>query len=160
MVPNAEIELPEIDGRLANSKLVESAAQSKLNYSDKFHRSGCFLFRNAFDPNDINRLKTFAKGFLSDSNILQLSEKNDLQGTRNFFPVGLAGGVVGPSIYANKFILPVVSEVLENDFLVSRVDLLDSPPGNEKTSCHSDHVSLFWDHLAPDIIGKVPSANL
>lgn len=159
---NAEmcLEVPELEVDCCKQLQARLSQEDGPQWHEAFQKTGCFIFRRAFEPKEILALRAYAKKLVLELNQEHSPEQQEdnVVGSRIFHPLGLAQGNVSQSIYANEHVLPVVADVLEDDFLLSEITLISSPPGNDKTVRHYDHTSLFPEKHAKDILDKVPPA--
>lgn len=113
-----------------------------LRFVEDFDQAGCLLIRNAFDPGYLSVLrqdleKSIRRRSLGIDRALVVGDK------RLMHSVAMEGVWNTPELYANKYLMPLLNEILGKDLIVGSLVGVISNPGSETQHIHRDYSSLY-----------------
>lgn len=111
-----------------------------------FLNSGVLLIENAFPEEYIGRLndlinEDYGEALAAD----EISEALIVGDRRLMIPLELKGALNDVTLYANPFVLPLISEVLGSSCTLGSLGSVISLPGAADQHFHRDHPFLFQD---------------
>src|SRR6266851_2141027 len=136
------------------SKEFESGSVHKntvLKALDLYNTNGCLLLENVFSPTFITTLhasymRRYERGLQDDPNAESVAKR------RFMIQVELRAPFNRPRLYANPLVIPILRQLLGQEFILGAFGSLVSLPGASNQIIHWDHEGLFEDNPINEIL--------
>ena len=112
----------------------------------RYHKDGYVLIESFLDEKRVSKLAAhYEKNYTSLSSA-ELQQRHAAVGDQRYMiTAAIKGPLNSPELYANETLMPVMSELLGNHFIISSFGSVIAFPGADAQSVHFDYPPLYQD---------------